>query len=152
MTWTIPLSNKWRGSIFVVSGVVGLAVGMNAIYQDHLLSSEGVRTDGIVVGKDDTCSYRTCDKRLHFQFQSRDGTEFTSAEDVHHSIWSRLSRGDRVPITYYAQDPATYRFDLHSDHRQSQAKRFGFLFGVMFVLIGLGFLAFHRMENSRLRW
>ena len=152
MTWTIPLSNKWRGVIFAVSGVIGLGVGGYALYQDHVLSTHGVRTDGFVIGKDDTCSYRTCDKRLHIQFEARDGHSVTSAEDVHHSIWSRLSPGDRVPITYVSDSPETYRFELHSGYRQAHAKRYGFGFGALFILVGLGFLFVHRMENSRMRW
>lgn len=145
MTWTIPVSNNVRGAIFCVSGLVGLAVGLAAVYDDHLLATQGVRVEGIVLGKDDTCSYRTCDKNLRFRFQSEDGTQIVSSEAVHRSIWIRLSKGSRIPITYHANNPTTYRFELHSDYRKSDAKRYGFGFGALFVLIGLGFLCFRRI-------
>ena len=151
MTWTIPLSNKWRGVVFAAAGVIGLGAGIYALYQDHLLAKHGVRADAFVTGKEDTCSYRYCEKRLHIEFESRDGQSVTSAEDVHHSIWSRLSPGDRVPVTYVLGSPKTYRFELHSNRRQAHAKRYGFGFGALFVLIGLGFLFAHRMESSRWR-
>lgn len=69
MNWTIPVSTDVRGAVFVVSGLIGLMIGITAVYQDHLLATQGIRTDGIVLGKDDTCSYRTCDKNLRFRFQ-----------------------------------------------------------------------------------
>lgn len=149
MNWTIPVSNHVRGAVFVVSGAIGLAIGITNVYQDHLLATHGVRTEGIVLGKDDTCSYRTCDKNLRFRFQSQDGTDVTTSEAVHHSIWSKLNAGDQVPITYHAENPTNYRFEFHSDYRKSETKRYGFGFGALFVLIGLGFLIFGRSEVPR---
>ena len=149
MTWTIPVSKKIRGAVFVLSGVIGVVVGTTAVYQDHLLATDGISTDGIVTGKDDTCSYQTCDKNLRFRFQTQDGTEVITSEAVHHSIWSRLTEGDRVPITYRVEAPTAYRFELHSDYRKSEAKRYGFGFGALFILIGLYYLCIGRLGVRR---
>lgn len=147
MSLAIPISNTARGALFGASGLIGLTVGSVAVYNEHMLTTQGIRTHGFVIGKDDTCSYRTCDKNLRFRYQSSDGRQVVTSQAVHHSIWKRLGRGDRVPITYRADEPTTYRFELHSNYRKSEVKRYGFGFGILFMLVGLGFALVGRFET-----